>query len=74
LETLLSVLVKKNLKARDLLLVHAEFAYSRAPSRTTNECPFKVVYGQNPLGALDLRPIYQEKMNVKANKRVTRIQ
>ena len=35
--TLLRVLVKKNLKAWDLLLPHAEFAYNRALSRTTNE-------------------------------------
>jgi len=39
LGTLLRVLVKKNLKAWDLLLVHTEFAYNRAPSRTTNGHP-----------------------------------
>ena len=74
LGTLLRVLVKKNLKAWDLLLAHAEFAYNRAPSRTTNESPFKVVYGQNPLGPLDLLPIHQEKMNVEVSKRVREIQ
>jgi len=66
--------VKKNLKAWDLLLAHAEFAYNRALSRTTNESPFKVVYGQNPFGPLDLLPLHQEKMNVKASKRVKEIQ
>ena len=55
--TLLRALVKKNLKARDLLLRHAEFAYNHAPSRTTKESPFKVVYGLNPSGCLDLVPL-----------------
>jgi len=66
--------VKNNLKGWDLLLAHAEFAYNKAPSRTTNESPFKVVYGQNPLGPLDLLPLHQEKMNVEANERVKAIQ
>jgi len=70
LGTLLRVLVKKNLKAWDLLLAHAEFAYNRALSRTTNESPFKVVCHQNTLGPLDLLPIQLEKMNVEASKRV----
>jgi len=61
------------MKAWDLLLAHAEFAYNRAPSRTTNESPFKVVYGHNPLGPLDLLPIHQEKMNAEASKRVKEI-
>ena len=72
--TLLRVLVKKNLKAWDLLLAHAEFAYNSALSRTTNESPFKVVYGHNTLGPLDLLPIHQENMNVEASKRVKQIQ
>jgi len=46
---LLRVLMKRNLKTWNILLAHAESAYNRAPSRTTNESPFKVVYGQNPL-------------------------
>jgi len=74
LGTLLRVLVKKKLKTWDLLLAHAEFAYNRVPSRTTNESPFKIVYGQNPLGPLDLLPIHIEKMNVEASKRVKEIQ
>ena len=74
LESLLRVLVKKNLKAWDLLLAHAEFDYNRAPSRTTNEPPFKVVYGRNPLGPLDLLPMHQEKMDVEASRRVKEIQ
>jgi len=74
LGTLLQVLVKINIKTWDLLLAHAEFAYNRALSRTTNESPFKVVYGQNPLGPLDLLPMHQEKMNTEASKRVKEIQ
>jgi len=73
LDTLRRDLVKKNLKASDLLLGHAEFAYNRALSRTINESPFKVVYGHNPNGPLDRLPIHQEKMNVKASKRVKEI-
>ena len=75
LGTLLRVLVKKNIKARDLLLSHAEFTYNRAPSRTTCESPFKVVYGQNLLVPLDLIPLHQgEKLYTKARKRVREIQ
>jgi len=58
----------------DLLLAHAEFPYTRAPSRTTNEFSFKVVYGHNPLGPLDLLPIHLEKRNAEADKRVQEIQ
>ena len=72
--TLLRVLVK-NLKALDLPLLDAELAYNRAPSRSTNESPFKVVYDQNPLGLLDLPPTHQrEKMNTEASKKVMEIQ
>jgi len=75
LETLLNVLVKKNLKARDLLLSYAEFAYNRSPSRTTNESQFNVVYRKNPLTPLDLMPLHQgEKMNTEASKSVREIQ
>ena len=74
LGTLLRVLVKKNLTNRDLLLAQAEFAYNRPPSRTTNESPFKILYGHNPLRPLYLLPINLEKMNVEASKRVKEIQ
>ena len=75
LGSLLRILVKKNLKAWDLLHSHAKFAYHYAPSRTTNVSPFKVVHGQNPLGPLDLMPLHQgDKMNIEASKRVREIQ
>jgi len=44
------------------------------PSRTINESLFKVVYGSNPLGALDILHIHQEKMDVEASRRVKEIQ
>ena len=74
LGTLLRVLVKKNLKTWDLLLAHAEFSYNRALSRTANESPFKVMYGHNPLGPLDLLPMHLEKMNAEAGKSLKEIQ
>ena len=32
-----------------MLLLHAEFAHNKAPSKATNLSPFKVVYGIDPL-------------------------
>jgi len=40
LGTLLRVLVKKNIKAWDELLPHAEFAFNRTPSKATGLSPF----------------------------------
>jgi len=45
LGTLLRALMKTNSKAWDLLLPHAEFASTMAPSKTTGLSPFKVIYG-----------------------------
>jgi len=39
-----------------LPLRHIEFAYSRAPNKATGLSPFKVVYGIDPISALDLTP------------------
>ena len=39
-----------------MLLPHAEFAYKKAPSKTTSVSPFKIVYGFDPLRSLDLVP------------------
>ena len=52
LGTLLRVLVQQNLKAWDLLLPHAEFAYNRVPNRTINQSVFKVVLRPKPPLAL----------------------
>jgi len=37
-------------------LLHAEFTYSKAPSKATGLYSFKVVYRIDPLSALDLTP------------------
>ena len=75
LGTLFRVPVKKNLKAWDFLLPDAEFDYNCTPRRTTNGSPFKVVYGQKPLGPLDIAPLHQgEKMKTRASKSVSDIQ
>lgn len=54
LGALMRILVKKNHKAWDQVLPHAEFAYNRSESRTTGKSPFEVVYGANPHTPLDL--------------------
>ncbi|GJS90945.1 transposon ty3-I gag-pol polyprotein [Tanacetum coccineum] len=51
---LLRALITTNLKQWEELLPRAEFAYNRAPNKTTGISPFKVVYGLNPSMPLDL--------------------
>jgi len=53
---LLRTLLKPQFKAWDLFLSLAKFAYNKVPSKATSLPPFKVVYGINPLGPLDLVP------------------
>ena len=53
LSTLLRVLVKKNINSWEDVLPHAEFAYNRAKHSTTSKSPFMIVYGFEPLTALD---------------------
>lgn len=48
LGSLLRALITYNLKQWEELLPRAEFAYNRAPSKTTSLSPFKVVYVVNP--------------------------
>jgi len=68
-------LIKHHTEAWDLLLLHAEFIYNRAPSKTTGLPPFKVVYGLDPLSALDLTPwVLEQKPSLDAAKRVEEIQ
>jgi len=50
-------LVSKSLKAWDLKLPHAEFAYNRSPSCATKHSAFECAYGVNPLTPLYLIPI-----------------
>ena len=68
---LLRALIKPLTKAWDLILPHAEFAYNRTPSRTTGLSPFKVVYGIDSLGPLDLIPrSFDQKPHLDAAARV----
>lgn len=54
LGSLLRSLITTNLKEWEDLVPRAEFAYNRAPSKTTGRSPFEVVYGLNPSTPLDL--------------------
>ncbi|KAK1601970.1 hypothetical protein QYE76_027075 [Lolium multiflorum] len=70
LSTLLRVLVKKNLKAWEDCIPHAEFAYNRAKHSTTLRSPFMVVYGFEPPTAIDLLPLpLHEQVNMDIDKR-----
>ena len=74
LGTLIRALIKPHIKAWDLLLPHAEFAYNKTPSRATGLSPFKVVYGIDPLGPLDLIPrSFDQKPHPDAAARVEQI-
>nr|GFA30365.1 hypothetical protein [Tanacetum cinerariifolium] len=54
LGSLLRALITTNLKQWEDLLPRAEFAYNRAPNKTTGLSPFEVIYGLNPSTPLDL--------------------
>ncbi|GJX05546.1 transposon ty3-I gag-pol polyprotein [Tanacetum coccineum] len=54
LGSLLWALITTNMKQWEELLPRAEFAYNRAPNKTTGICPFMAVYGINPPKPLDL--------------------
>ena len=74
LGSLLRALVKKSVKGWDKLLPHAEFAFNRAPSKTTRLSPFQVVYGCNPKTPLDLTPLpIPAKYSWEAEKRAKEI-
>ena len=71
LGVLLRVLIKTHAKAWDLLLPHVEFAYNKAPHKSTIMSPFKIVYDIRSLTAGDLTPRALEgKPSVAAEKRV----
>jgi len=74
LGALLRTLIKTNSKVWDLILPYTEFAYNMKPSKTTDLSPFKIVYGVEPLGPLELipRPL-DEKLSVEASKWVEEI-
>jgi len=75
LGTLLRALINLQSTAWDLLLPHVEFAFNKAPNRTTGVSPFKIVYGLDPLGPLDLIPKpMDQKPSADAEQRVAEIQ
>jgi len=75
LGTLLRALIKPHAKAWNLLLPHSEFAYNRAPSKATGLSSFMVVYGIDPISALDLTPQpIDQKSRVDVVTRVEEIQ
>jgi len=75
LGTLLRAVIKKNIKAWDELLPHADFAFNRAPSKAMGLSPFQIVYGQNPKAPLDLIPApTPTKFSWEAEKRSKEIQ
>ena len=57
LGNLLQYLVGENLRAWDLILPTAEFAYNSSVNRTIGMSPFEVVHGYQPRQPIDLIPM-----------------
>ncbi|KAM0066873.1 putative nucleotidyltransferase, Ribonuclease H [Helianthus debilis subsp. tardiflorus] len=75
LGTLLRSLIKTSIKQWDDLLAHAEFAYNRAPHKTTGYSPFTIVYGCNPCAPIDLAVVdVAHHFSFEANQMATDIQ
>ena len=55
--TLLSVIIKKNIKTWKDYLPHVGFSYNRTIHSATKFSPFEIVYGFNPLTLL-IYPLY----------------
>lgn len=68
LGTLLRGLVSKTQKDWDVKLCHAEFAYNRSHSSTTQRPPLVIVYGINPFLPIDLLPLKKEDIHADAKK------
>ena len=50
---------------------HVEFAYNHSDNSATKYSPFEIVYGFNPLTALDLTPLHvSERVNLDSKKKV----
>ncbi|GJS42727.1 RNA-directed DNA polymerase, partial [Tanacetum coccineum] len=72
--SLLRSLINTNLKQWEELLPQAEFAYNRAPNKTTGRSPCMVVYGLNPKTPLDLAMLdTSTKFNQEASDRAADI-
>jgi hypothetical protein len=54
LSTMLSVVLKKNIKTWEECLPHVEIAYNRSLHSTTKMCPFEIIYGLLPHAPIDL--------------------
>ncbi|GJW28419.1 transposon ty3-I gag-pol polyprotein [Tanacetum coccineum] len=74
LGSLLRALITTNQKQWEDLLPQAEFAYNRAPNKTTGLSYFMVVYGLNPNTLLDLAVLdTSSKFNLEASDRAVDI-
>jgi hypothetical protein len=66
LETLLRVLIKKNLKAWEDCIPHTEFAYNQARNSVMLKSPFEFVHGFEPPTVPDLLSLpLQEQVNMQ---------
>lgn len=54
LSTMLTAILKNNLKMWEQCLPHVEFAYNHSVHSTTKMCPFQIVYGFIPRAPIDL--------------------
>lgn len=66
LGNMLRSLVGDNVKAWDLVLPQAEFAYNNSPNRSSGKTPFYIVYGMSPLHFHDLAPLPTKENNIDA--------
>ncbi len=60
-------LVSEHPNKWDLALPQADFAYNDSPNRSTGLSPFKIIYGTNPRGVMELRDLgMMEKRSANA--------
>jgi hypothetical protein len=69
LSTMLSAVLKKNIKLWEECLPYVEFAYNRSMHSTTKMCPFEIIYGLIPRAPIDLVHLpNSEKLNFEAKQ------
>ena len=67
---LLRAIIQKNLKNWEDCLPFIEFAYNRSVHSTTDNSPFEIIYGFNPLTPLDLIPLpVDERVSFDGNQK-----